>query len=405
MQIRRIILISFVLLLSVIALPLMAVLFFSSKYTIESEIKQNLHSDAIMLMQEVDMLMFERMQNVHSWSRMDIIQEAQIGDIDKRLSQFLVDVEFGYKGMYQSLFYINNNHTVIASSSSILIGSSYTPGNKETKIAVPNGEVFIEDLQLPPPPYIAPTMFIRANVKDNNSQQNLGALYGFFNMEQLYNLLDQANSSSAIDRYIVLLDGEGKTIAASANLRKAEMLAKLTFADWRPSNGNTIFVHNGEPITHNSVLVGSALSTGYLGYMQMGWSILIFENTSEAFLPTHSLATIFAIVIIMTVLFAFFASHWLSGIIAKPLLVLTHWVREVRHIEQTLPPITNGAAEVHELAITFKEVLQELEQSREQVIQTAKLAVVGEMSAIMAHEIRTPLGIISTSAQWLQRET
>ena len=26
------------------------------------------------------------------------------------------------------------------------------------------------------------------------------------------------------------------------------------------------------------------------------------------------------------------------------------------------------------------------------------------MSAIMAHEIRTPLGIISTSAQWLQRE-
>jgi signal transduction histidine kinase len=42
--------------------------------------------------------------------------------------------------------------------------------------------------------------------------------------------------------------------------------------------------------------------------------------------------------------------------------------------------------------------------SREQVIQAAKLAVVGEMSAIMAHEVRTPLGILSTSAQWLQRE-
>ena len=75
-----------------IALPLMVVLFYSSREAVEGEINRTLNSDASMLMEEVDMLMFERMQNVHSWSRLDIIQEARIGDVDKRLSEFLADV-------------------------------------------------------------------------------------------------------------------------------------------------------------------------------------------------------------------------------------------------------------------------------------------------------------------------
>ena len=39
------------------------------------------------------------------------------------------------------------------------------------------------------------------------------------------------------ERYIVLLDGEGRAIAASANLRKFEILSKTLFADWKPSQG------------------------------------------------------------------------------------------------------------------------------------------------------------------------
>jgi signal transduction histidine kinase len=163
-------------------------------------------------------------------------------------------------------------------------------------------------------------------------------------------------------------------------------------------------VHKGEPITATPVLVGYASSAGYLGYAQMGWSILVFQSTAEAFLPIHSLLLMFGVVIMLTLILAFSASHWLSGSIAKPLLALTQWVREVRYFEKLSLPNVDGAVEIRELATAFQDVLQELEQSKEQVVQTAKLAVVGEMAAIMAHEIRTPLGIISTSAQWLQRE-
>jgi two-component system, NtrC family, sensor histidine kinase HydH len=103
-------------------------------------------------------------------------------------------------------------------------------------------------------------------------------------------------------------------------------------------------------------------------------------------------------------LLAFLASHWISGRIANPLLGLTEWVRKVRHFEKQMPPQVGGTVEIRELEAAFSEMLQDLELSREHVIQATKLAVVGEMAAIMAHEVRTPLGILSASAQMLQRE-
>ena len=404
MKIRRILLISFFLLLSLVAVLLMTLSFSLSRNTLQEEIGRNLSSDAVMLMEEVDMLMFERLQNVYSWSRLDIIQEARIGDVDKRLSLFLTDVGMGYKGMYSELFYANAEHRVIAASTAGLIGSTYFTKANWAKAKVPNGEVFIEGLKFSLPPYEKANLVIRAPIRDTYTFEDIGQLYGLFDMQQLFRLLDKASSSSSGDRYIVLLDGEGRTIAASSSLRNPQYLMKTTFADWKPETGETLFVHKGDPITPSTVLVGYANSTGYQGYAQMGWSILMFQSTAMAFLPIQTLSILFGAVILLTLMLAFLASHWLSGRIAKPLLKLTQWVSEVRHFDNPTLPHVGGTVEVRELEAAFGTMLQELERSRGQVIEAAKLAVVGEMAAIMAHEVRTPLGILSTSAQWLQRE-
>ncbi|NOT86096.1 MAG: HAMP domain-containing protein [Methylococcaceae bacterium] len=403
MQIRRILLISFFLLLSIVALPLTTLSFFGTRNSLQEEIGRHLTSDAAMLMEEVDMLMFERLQNVHSWSRLDTIREMQIGDENKRLSQFLTDVEAGYKGMYRNLFYVDTLQRVIAASAPELIGHIHYTTANWVKAEVPNGEVLIEDLQLTPP-YNKTNLVIRAPVYDKHTSKNRGHLYGLFDMQQLFHLLDKASGSSSGERFIVLLDGEGRTLAASSSLRTPQFLLKNTFANWKPNKGEALFVHSGDSISNSPVLVGYASSTGYLGYAQLGWSVLIFQNIANAFSPVRSLWLMFTAVIISTLLLAFFASHWISGRIAKPLLSLTAWVRQVRHSEQQTPPQVGGTVEIRELETAFGEMLQELELSREHVIQATKLAVVGEMAAIMAHEVRTPLGILSTSAQWLQEE-
>ena len=62
-----------------------------------------------------------------------------------------------------------------------------------------------------------------------------------------------------------------------------------------------------------------------------------------------------------------------------------------------------GLEEVRELNRAFGEMIEALGRSREHLIRAGKLAVVGEMAAIMAHEVRTPLGILKSSAQLLER--
>jgi signal transduction histidine kinase len=98
------------------------------------------------------------------------------------------------------------------------------------------------------------------------------------------------------------------------------------------------------------------------------------------------------------------ASLFIAAQLARPILTLTDFTRRFARGQALLPPLPGGPGEVGELTTSFFQMIQDLERSREDLIRAAKLAVVGEMAAAMAHEVRTPLGILRTSAQMLQRE-
>jgi len=49
-------------------------------------------------------------------------------------------------------------------------------------------------------------------------------------------------------------------------------------------------------------------------------------------------------------------------------------------------------------------MVRDIAQSQQKLVRASKLAAVGEMSAVIAHEVRTPLGILRSSAQILLRE-
>jgi signal transduction histidine kinase len=72
--------------------------------------------------------------------------------------------------------------------------------------------------------------------------------------------------------------------------------------------------------------------------------------------------------------------------------------------QQNVLPPTEGVGEIRELTSAFASMIEDLQISKENLVRAAKLAVVGEMAAIMAHEVRTPLGILRSSAQMLKRE-
>src|ERR1035437_9392687 len=268
MHIHRILLISFLLLLLLATVPLVVLSFYASRVALEAEIGRSLNNDAAMLMAQIDMLIFERLQNVHSWSHLDIIQEGRIGDVDKRLAQFLAELEHGYPGVYRSLFYLNRENQIIAAADPALIMHSFQPQGDWLRAEVPHGEVFLETLQLQPP-YEQADLVIRAPVPGNYETEGIGQLYGVFDLRQIFRLFDKASHSDSGERFVILLDSEGRTIAASAAARAQNLLLTDTFASWKLQEQNGIAIHTGKPLTESSVLVGYAVSNGYQGYANM----------------------------------------------------------------------------------------------------------------------------------------
>jgi signal transduction histidine kinase len=150
--------------------------------------------------------------------------------------------------------------------------------------------------------------------------------------------------------------------------------------------------------------VGYASSQGYQGYTNLGWSLLVIQSTAQAFHSIWILWWLFGAVFLLTSLIATGVAHMIAKRIASPVQSLTAWARHFQTLATTIQPEISGALEVRELSQAFSQLSEDLERSRQQVIHAAKLAVVGEMAAIMAHEVRTPLGILQTSAQILQLE-
>jgi len=95
----------------------------------------------------------------------------------------------------------------------------------------------------------------------------------------------------------------------------------------------------------------------------------------------------------------------LLGRFTKSLRELTRAAEEigVGELDPWLPVPTSG--EIGQLTITFSRMLARIRQMMTQVDQNGRLAVVGQLSAYLAHEIRNPLSSIKLNLQRLKRWT
>lgn len=403
MSIRRLLLASFLALSFLAAGLLTALAFFASRTTLEREIRHSLENDAAMLMEQVDLLIFERLQNIHSWSHLEIMQEARIGDVDKRLARFLGELKQGYGDLYRELYYTDNANRVVAASDPHWIGRHLAASTDTVSIPVPNGDALV-DTPVLQPPYTDASLVIRALVPDSYGMDDIGQICGSFDLQRLFRLFDQI-ARTAGDRHVALLDGRGRLLAASSQLRDRGLLLSDVLAAWRPAiSGAQPGVRDGAPLFPARVLAGYAVSRGFQGYPGTGWSLLILQTTEQAFRPIQALWWLFCISFAATALCAGWAAHLVAGRLSRPLLDLTAWARAFSRAETPAAPEVGGTPEIRALGKAFGQLVASLDSSKRQVIHAAKLAVVGEMAAIMAHEVRTPLGILHTTAQMLQRD-
>lgn len=364
LSIRQLLLLAFLLAGLLPAMLVSFLSFFQAREALKKEISHDIKALSSTVANDIERMMFERAQNVHSWSRLAVMQDIQIGDVDKRVSNLLQELQSGYGNVYQSIYVVNMQGQVVASSDARNIGKQMLPKKKWVQINLANSVVSLAPIRLNVLPISQPVI-------DINTNQPIGVLVAEFNWQFVQDLLNNAVNNSAA---AALLDGQSDLLAITS--------------DWGE-------IQAGHEMQANTYL-SSKINL-------QDWQVQIKKLHSVAVAPVHRLGYVFLALLITTLILAALLVTPIAQAITQPLSRLTQFVRGFSQNQAALPPKA-GPPEVKELGLAFEKMMQDLAATQANLTRAAKLAVVGEMAAAMSHEVRTPLGILRSSADLLLRE-
>jgi len=338
--------------------------FYQTRNVLKQEMQQDMQALSITVANDLERMMLERMRNVQSWSQLSIMQEAAIGDVDKRLSIFLHGLANSYGDIYHAILVVDLQGNVIASSDAQRIGQRLAEKKPWFKTKDNVRPLVFSDIE-------GDTLAISQAVIDENTLVPMAMLVADFNWQAVMQLLNNAATEATA---VALQDADGKVLASTKNWRSI-----------RASHGidATQLFSEQSPMS--------------------GWQVHTEKLRSVAIAPVHRLGYIFLALLFASILLAVFAARPIAQAIAEPIARLTDYVRSFTHETREVPP-QSGPPEVRELGQAFEKMVHDLDQSQSDLTRAAKLAVVGEMAAAMSHEVRTPLGILRSSADVLKRE-
>ena len=366
LSIRQLLLLAFLLAGLLPAMLVSFLSFYQARIALKSEISHDLQTLSNTVASNVESMLFERFHNVHSWSELAIMQDIQIGDIDKRLATFLQELVISYGGIYQKIEVVDTNNVIVASSVPKNLGLTTQPFATWFQVNIGQKTIDVYPIET----HQTVSLAISKAILSPDAGKVQGRLIAYFNWQLV---LDKLNQSVQDSTAAALFDEQNHAIASTRNWAK---------------------IHAEHGMHANSTFSGSTSPK---------WRVEIEKLHSVAVAPVHRLGYVFLALLITTLVFATFLVTPIAKAVTAPLSQLTHFVRHF-FLDQTSQLPTSGPAEVQELSSAFKKMISELEASQKNLERAAKLAVVGEMAAAMSHEVRTPLGILRSSANVLQRE-
>lgn len=367
LSVKQLLLSTFMLAVLIPSITIATLAFVEARNVLKFEIEHDLNTRAIAAMDEIDRMVFERLQNVASWSQLEVMQDARIGDIDKRLSTFLSDLKHNYSGVYSGLYVIDQHNKIISSSELDAINQTLKLTDRWEHISLNTTNLdlhVIRDEKLP----------ISTMISNEFGSNQTYYLVVYFNQQQLEQVLNHATTGRSA---VILRDSQHKIIANTALLQKDD---------------------------YDQTMKARVLSEGFRSFKSLNWQLEIIKYRDDALAPIKQMGLIMLALSIMTLLISFLIAIPVAKYITKPISKLTIFAKNfVSSGIQSKPP-EGGPVEVKEMTEAFTRMIANLEKSQENLTRAAKLAVVGEMAAAMSHEVRTPLGIIRSSAQVLMRE-
>lgn len=391
MTIRHILLLSFIA-VGMVPATLVAMLAFErSRAAMETEIESGVRRAAVDVSTDVDRLLHERMLNATTWHHLEVMQDLRLGDVDKRLARFLSEMKQRHGHIYLDLHATDTSGVVVASSQPQWLGRQL-PTTVTRILRLPGDEVRMEA-----PHWIegrSPRLRLRSSIASSFTKGTLGDLVLDMNAVSLEELLDRVAGQA---RQALLLDADGRVIGASTGLRERGLRAGAMVAATEVDSVAARLL--GGP-----VILAASASSGVDGNGGLAWTTWILQSRAAALAPVQRMAKFFTMLLFAVVLITIVVAYAVAARIARPVQALTRFTRAYLLPGAPPAPPPQGPGELGELNRSFVGLVLDLQRSQQTLIQASKLAAVGEVTALMAHEVRTPLGILRSSAQMLRGE-
>lgn len=377
------------------------VAFAGARAALEHEVGIQLHETAELGADAVAAGLERARSDARSWASQDVMRELLVGDVDKRVSKFLRAVADS-KAAYLEALCVDGHGVVVAASSGDWIGRR--PRAWEAMVALREGG---ESLLGPTaaPQVGREVIEIGVPIENPDPPGNpIGDLILVYDWGAVEALLDGIRVKLAqLGKRVAALvvDAGGAVIGGVAFDGAAAQRAGLAF---EPSPGVAPAGYGRRQMRMSDggavdILFGAAP----IAHPAQGWSVLLVERTSEALAAVRRVRNRWIAIIAGILAVSLAVATLLARHVMRPLSEVTQATSRIAaHPDLALPLLpVRSRDEIGQLAESFNTMTSELKRSQEEALSAAKFAFAGELAAMVAHEVRTPLSVMRSSAQML----
>lgn len=381
------------------------VAFESARRALLPSIREQLADDAINVKGGVEEMLAAHYLNVRTWARLPIMREIVVRDLDKTIAHFLESVHRDY-GVYLDVLVLDREAICVASSRPEDIATDFSrtplapiddsPGRGDSIPTVNrssrHGAWFVRLASPIPDP--------------ENPDEVLGTLVAMLDRDVIDRIVVSKPGHSQVE--MRLLDEEDRVIAGRRDQTIGDHLEQWTVGHTKiadhPGPGDPALVHEGVDSHRREFIIGEVAIGGHDALPVLGWRLAASVPKDLALAPVTTVrnrvfGTGSALILLGLVAAVVFAER-----LTRPINELTQVATRIARSGDLEPiPAPSSRDEVGELAEAFQRMVTAVANANDELVRSSKLSFLGEMAAGMAHEIRTPLGIIRSSAQLLER--
>jgi signal transduction histidine kinase len=228
----------------------------------------------------------------------------------------------------------------------------------------------------------------------------LGRLVALFDWERGTDVIARAREnlvSVGLDADVLILDARGIVIGGIAR----------PGGPWRPGDTVALQLSNAEgraAMGYIDSAAGMLVGHAELPDDLPPWTVVVAEPLADAFAPARRTAKLLTTVLAGTLLIALAVALLAARRVTRPLAELTRVAEAVGRGERLASPVpVRSRDEIGTLTAVFNRMAADLKRAERELVDAAKFSFVGELAAGVAHEVRTPLGVLRSSAQLLER--